>query len=427
MQTAFLGVNIDCLDEFFVIDFSVPASATRDSNLSAESDTGASALEKAMQLLHLLFTSFHFEKSAFQRAKEQITSETQAYSRDLVGYSLGELIVSMSSSDPRFKALKPDVLDRIDFNTVETLMRSYLEHQLFRGSFEVMIVGDIDTAHATRLAQVYLGTIRPQSTPPSAAAHFNIQDISPYSKKQQDIPARDVDTLLRPRQSSNYQEESSAEWGASGGWKLLSGRRLYVYVKDSDERAVVHIGGFAPNRWGIYPDGTLLCDKIGASDRQFGTLRNCVEGSAVRANSCSKLLKAPDSQYRRHPAFPRIALWVLQELVTKRLFTVLREEKRLTYEASFEFLGFEILWGGVFVVTVHTQPHQIEHVVDATLEALQQLKSSRPLTESQLSGAKQQVLGRHVHDSKFARYWLDLLGGIQLSEVWFGFGGCRVP
>lgn len=125
----------------------------------------------------------------------------------------------------------------------------------------------------------------------------------------------------------------------------------------------------------------------------------------------------PNTVHRNHPAFPRVALWILQELVTKRLFSILREEQRLTYEAAFEIMSFDILWGGIFVITVHTQPEEAERVLEATHVALQQLISTRPLLESQLEGAKQHVIGRHLHDRKYARYWLDLLGGLQLPEI----------
>ena len=122
-------------------------------------------------------------------------------------------------------------------------------------------------------------------------------------------------------------------------------------------------------------------------------------------------------EHRKHPAFPRVALWILQELVTKRLFSILREEQRLTYEAAFDVMSFDILWGGVFIITVHTQPEEAERVLEATHLALQQLTSVRPLLQSQLDGAKEQVLSRHLHDRKYARYWLDLLGGLQLADV----------
>ncbi|KAL8454301.1 hypothetical protein Emed_000410 [Eimeria media] len=81
-QERLIGVSIECLDEFLVIDISTPAFAARDS--STEGDSTESTLENAMQLLHLIFTSFHFEESAFRRAKQQTYMDYHAYTRDLV-------------------------------------------------------------------------------------------------------------------------------------------------------------------------------------------------------------------------------------------------------------------------------------------------------------------------------------------------------
>lgn len=79
------GVSIECLDEFLAIDISVPAFAARDSDIEGdESRARTSTLESTMQLLHLIFTSFHFEESAFRRAKQQTLMDYHAYTRDLV-------------------------------------------------------------------------------------------------------------------------------------------------------------------------------------------------------------------------------------------------------------------------------------------------------------------------------------------------------
>lgn len=80
----FSGVNIECLDEFLAIDISAPAFANRDSQSEKrQGSASTSALESAMQLLHLIFTSFHFEESAFRRAKQQTLMDYYAYTRDL--------------------------------------------------------------------------------------------------------------------------------------------------------------------------------------------------------------------------------------------------------------------------------------------------------------------------------------------------------
>ncbi|KAL8435441.1 hypothetical protein ACSSS7_002512 [Eimeria intestinalis] len=412
-QERLIGVSIECLDEFLVIDVSTPAFAARDSRNEGEGNE--STLENAMQLLHLIFTAFHFESSAFRRAKQQTYMDYHAYSRDLVGYSLGELIVNMTGRDPRFDALKPAVVEGLDLPFVEQQIRSSLAQKLGGGSVEVSVVGDVKAEHVARLASKYLGTIKaedasaakPRTSTPFVQTTFGDAHLqSPYLYLQH-----------RPAHSHSHSvlTRHTGEQQTGDAWTKVRGRRLHAYVRDSESRAVIHIGGFACNRWGRNPDGSLLWQQMNLLQQKdcklTERLRSRFRSSKQNSTICN------DADHRRHPAFPRVALRILQELVTKRLFSVLREEKRLTYEAAFEVLSFDILWGGAFIITVHTQPEETERALEATHFALQQLTSTRPLSESQLEGAKQQVISRHIHDRKYGRYWLDLLGGMQLSEI----------
>lgn len=43
----------------------------------------------------------------------------------------------------------------------------------------------------------------------------------------------------------------------------------------------------------------------------------------------------------------------------RRLFTVVREERKLTYDASFTLLGFDAVQGGLYLVSVTTSPDQV--------------------------------------------------------------------
>lgn len=73
------------MDEFLAIDISTPAFASRDAGVEKADKSGKiSTLESAMQLLHLIFTAFRFEDSAFRRAKHRVLMDYHAYTRDLV-------------------------------------------------------------------------------------------------------------------------------------------------------------------------------------------------------------------------------------------------------------------------------------------------------------------------------------------------------
>ena len=93
-----------------------------------------------------------------------------------------------------------------------------------------------------------------------------------------------------------------------------------MYLPDSDERAMGYIAGAAPNKWGIFNDGTTVSDRM-------------------------KQKAKKTEIYWNNPLFGHVALQVLQEVANRRLFSVVREEKRLTYDASFVFKGSDLLNG----------------------------------------------------------------------------------
>ena len=46
-----------------------------------------------------------------------------------------------------------------------------------------------------------------------------------------------------------------------------------------------------------------------------------------------------EEERRSHPIFGMVVLMVLQEVANRRLFSVVREERQLTYDASFSVGG----------------------------------------------------------------------------------------
>lgn len=314
----------------------------------------------------------------------------------------------MTGRDPRFDALTPAVTEGLELPFVERQIRTHVEQELACGRVEVTVVGDVDPERVAHLSRKYLGTIRQSACNEKALPFAPL--FSGFSEGQLRSPYLHLQKQALPKATQEAGEHFS-----SGAWTKLWPQRLHAYVRDSETRAVVHLGGFACNRWGVNPDGSPIWKHMDALQQADDFLVERMEER--REGHKQQAAPSLNTDHRKHPAFPRVALWILQELVTKRLFSILREELRLTYEAAFDVMSFDILRGGIFVITVHTQPEEAERVLEATHSALQQLTSIRPLLQSQLEGAKQQVISRHIHDRQYGRYWLDLLGGLQLPDV----------
>jgi hypothetical protein len=68
-------------------------------------------------------------------------------------------------------------------------------------------------------------------------------------------------------------------------------RQLGVFLADSDERAMGYLAGIAPNKWGIFANGTTVSDML-------------------------RMRSGKADERRNHPLFGHIACLVLQEVIT---------------------------------------------------------------------------------------------------------------
>lgn len=115
------------------------------------------------------------------------------------------------------------------------------------------------------------------------------------------------------------------------------------------------------------------------------------------------------------PSFPRsderrYALNLLSTLLGKtmssRLFTEIRDNRGLCYyiHASTDFYHD----GGTFGAAAGVDPHRIVEAITATKQEFRALLEDRPVTEAELQGAKQNIIGRlalEMEDSQSVAYW----------------------
>ncbi len=207
-----------------------------------------------------------------------------------------------------------------------------------------------------------------------------------------------------------------------------------------DPRAVAYVAGRAPNMWGYLEDGTTVPQKIMEADK-----------------GASKY----DKKRRSHPLFANAALSLLSEIVNRRLFSNVREQKQLTYDANFSLTGFERLMGGRFLVTIAASKEKAQAALDACKETLETLRKSQPISEDNLESAKREfvcvnmwlliicrvcllypaclnyfsitfflfsagstqqlqtgvVLNCHEGELRTARYWAEMMSGLQQESI----------
>ena len=122
------------------------------------------------------------------------------------------------------------------------------------------------------------------------------------------------------------------------------------------------------------------------------------DGSTV-ADALSKLNFGKIDDRRKHPMFGLVLLSVLQEVANRRLFSVVREERRLTYDASFHFNGPETLQGSWYTVSVTSSPAQVQEALVACKEALASLRGTFGITGDSVQSAKRTILNRFRGES----------------------------
>lgn len=172
-------------------------------------------------------------------------------------------------------------------------VKEAITEQLNPINLEVSLAGDLSIENFEQLVLKYMGTVPPHP----------IQKLRAPLKERESIAVR---TLGRTQQ-------------------------IGVYLPDSDERAMGYLSGPAPNKWGYYSDGETVSSLL------------------------QKKSKNKDSK-RDHRLFGYVALAIIQEVANRRLFSVVREERQLTYDASFRFQNFDSILGGWYIVSVTSSP-----------------------------------------------------------------------
>ena len=211
--------------------------------------------------------------------------------KSLENMSAEKVVGEMTGGDNRFISVGHDEIDAITLEDARNAVMS----QLLPSEIEISMVGDFEVNNALDLVKRYLGTI-------PADANEKYLAKAPNADKA----VRSGETLLAPVFSVPPLP--------------LPARHLSFELEDPDPRAISYVSGAAPNSWGYLQDGSNLADRLRSSD---------------------KSASAFDNQRRGHPLFARCALLLVSEIVNRRLFSNVREKRQLTYDANFQFTGYE--------------------------------------------------------------------------------------
>jgi predicted Zn-dependent peptidase len=112
---------------------------------------------------------------------------------------------------------------------------------------------------------------------------------------------------------------------------------------------------------------------------------------------------------------PAVAL--VAQVVSRRLFSVVREERQLTYDASFQLQGKDIMRGAWYTVSVTSSPAQVQAAVRACKEALASLKGAFGIMSDSVQSAKRTLLNKFHTEMLTNKFWVEHLSGTLSDAV----------
>ena len=352
-------VELFCIDHMVMVDIQATEEALI-FDLQSVTTPGpggmVTGLEAVMQVVHVILTDFLYEEDAFERARQGFHEQYDSVMKGLESKCQDAIALSVTGCDARYATPTHSHIDNLSLDTCREAVRS----QLHPASCEVSIAGDCPADVLGDLALKYLGTVMP----PEAAA--------PIAPDASSLGSLDVAPHIR-----GFDDH------------------LVVHLSDSDLRAVGYLAGPAPNLYGIFADGSTLGERM---------------GSVASIEGGSK-----EDVRRRHPLFGYVLLSVLHEVVNRRLFSVVREERRLTYDASFQLKGGPSINGGWYLVSVTSNPSQVKVATEACRDALLSLAGPFGILGDSVQAAKRTHLQRFRAEMVGNKFWVENLCGTQLS------------
>ncbi len=352
-----ITIMVDANEETLYLDFLFPMTKLRTKEgeeVSGPDDL--SGAEATMQVIHKILTGYIWEDDALNRAKMSFVHTHDTMTKSLESFSLETLLSNLSGKDGRFLSVPSNKVEDMTLDEA----RKAVVSQLTTDVMEASLVGDFEEDEAQYLVTRYLATI-----PATSRCALTTPDM------EESIPS--------PNVLSHNNEKNVT-------------RHTEVHLEDSDDRSIAYVAGSAPNRWGRVQDGLSVVDLM---------------------NQAESFPSADAVQRRSHSLFPYVALELLKEVVNRRLFSTVREQKRLTYDANFHITPLDRLQGSWYLMTVTANPSKAEAALQACKDTLCDMSSSRPVTFDNVESAKRVLINRHENGTRTLQYWVELMSGLQ--------------
>ena len=351
-------VEVQCTEELLTFDFTFPTTPAPP--LEPGGAPGPTGTESVFQILHQILTgSFKWEEDAFERAKQGLVQQHEQQTSSMEGAATEQLLAQLVGGDARFLSPGPEAMSALTLADV----RAAVTAQLDPANLEISVVGDLPFDEVERCALTYVGTVDgvkdaaaiAAAAAPAAAPARRVRRARRRGRAR--APAAAAAARRAPR-----AHDARARAGLDP--------RAVAYPRAQRSRARASRATAALTD---YPDARRPRPPAGAAAASPARpRRRAAAAAAARPAGCSSRrgCRRPVRGRRRREARPRpaaaaaavraassrrgggaiagfgaVALSVLQEVINRRLFSVVREREQLTYDANFNLMPFEKLDG----------------------------------------------------------------------------------
>ena len=415
-------VEILTEEEFVHFNFAFPTN-------KVAGEASVSGVEAVFQIVRQLLVppspedpdGFVWEQDAMERALAGLAQQEEQEGSSLEGAAREALVKQMVGDDNRFHALDVDSLKALTLDDVRDALVALLQPD----KTEISVSGDFDGAVIEELAARYLGSL-PLLTSKPEPKGSPLTRFSP-SQMAAKVAASAAQALLSTSNLLSSSQTAIAPSSVFDVPKVLvcspfrlptNGveQHIEIVVPDSDPRAIAHVAGIAPNRWGILHDGKDFRESIlkifplssedatvvdAYQDTRYGTF-----GGNISTRSSAGLSSLGQNARRAQPLWPAAVLALAQEILNRRLFSQVRERKGLTYDANFQLCAYDRLCGGWWIVTVTATPANARLALDACVETLEHIRPDPtmplgavyPVTQENLIAAQRVLIQKHTSE-----------------------------
>jgi len=276
-------------------------------------------MDDLMQFLMLVYSDLRWNEKSFQSAKDLFHSNYEAVIKSLEMASADMLVKAVANDDPRFWGPPPEVIEKLDLQTV----KDELEKQLCTENLEINIVGDFDEQDLEESIFKHLGAI-------------------PFTKAPEPLYQPDI-VEIKPDPTRQHQK---------------------IQLPDDQKRAIGYLTGVAPNRWGISVENGASQEKGFWS---FGSKKEPDEETKKR---------------RGHPLFAPACVELIEKMVSTELYSYLRDSLSLVYHTKFEVGVNERLPTNDWLIVINSEHQNVDKAVGEASKCLRNIRFSPHMLNS---------------------------------------------